>query len=59
MPYKNHEGYRDPTAGEAIENASKMPKRIKDIIQIINPILRLHGLEIVAVKDIYSGKIWR
>ena len=28
MTYKNHEGYSDPTAGEAIKSEGHMPEQI-------------------------------
>ncbi|HJC16044.1 MAG TPA: hypothetical protein H9705_09560 [Candidatus Fusicatenibacter intestinigallinarum] len=55
----NGEGYRDPTADQAIRNAGRMPRRIKDVVRAINTVASLHGLEIVVVRDRHTGKEWR
>lgn len=41
----NHEGYRDPTADQAVRNAEKIPRRIKDVMRAMNAVASLHGLE--------------
>lgn len=55
----NGEGYRDPTADQAVGNASRMPRRIKDVVRAMNTVASLHGLEIVAVRDKHTGQEWR
>lgn len=55
----NKEGYRDPTAEQAVHNVSRMPRRIKDVLRALNTVASLHGLEIVSVKDRHTGKEWR
>lgn len=55
----NGEGYRDPTADQAVRNVSRMPRRIKDVVRAINTVASLHGLEIVVVRDRHTGKEWR
>jgi hypothetical protein len=55
----NHEGYKDPTAEQAVHNASKMPRRIRDVVRALNTVASLHGLEIVVVRDRKTGKEWR
>ena len=57
--YKNHEGYTDPTAGKAINNAARMPTRIYEIYSTLNKVASLHGLEIVGLRDRQTGKVWR
>ena len=57
--YKNHEGYADPTAGKAINNAARMPTRIYDVYSALNRVASLHGLEIVGLRDCQTGKVWR
>ena len=47
----NHEGYRDPTADQAVRNAEKIPRRIKDVMRAMNAVASLHGLEIVTVRE--------
>lgn len=56
---KNGEGYPDPTAGQAIANASKVPKYIKDIFLALNMVARIHGLEITEMRDIKTGREYR
>ena len=38
----NGEGYRDPTADQAVRNASRMPRRIKDVVRAMNTVASLH-----------------
>lgn len=54
----NKEGYRDPTAEKAVHNASKIPRRIREVMDAMNRIASLHGLEIVVVRDKYTGREW-
>ena len=56
---KNKEGYPDPTAGQAIANASKVPKYIKDIFLALNMVAGIHGLEITEMRDIKTGRVYR
>lgn len=55
----NKEGYRDPTAEKAVHNASKVPRRIREVMDAMNKVASLHGLEIVVVRDKHTGKEWR
>lgn len=54
----NGEGYKDSTADMAVHRASKMPKRIKDIVKALNQVISIHGLEIVVVRDKRTGREW-
>lgn len=56
---KNREGYSDPTAGKAIANVSKLPRHIKDIFRALNTVARIHGLEIMELRDIKTGREYR
>lgn len=56
---KNGEGYRDPTASQAIANVSKIPKYIKDIFLALNMVAGIHGLEITEMRDIKTGRVYR
>lgn len=56
---KNGEGYPDPTAGQAIANASKVPKYIKDIFRALNTVAGIHGLEITEMREIKTGRVYR
>ena len=55
----NHEGYRDPTADQAVRNTDKIPRRIKDVMRAMNAVASLHGLEIVTVRDRKTGQEWK
>lgn len=51
MVMKNGEGYPDPTASQAINNASKIPKYIKEIFRALNTVASIHSLEITEMRD--------
>lgn len=55
----NKEGYRDPTAEQAISNASKVPKYIKEIFRALNTVAGIHSLEITEMRDIKTGRVYR
>lgn len=57
--YRNQEGYPDPTAGKAIDQASKMPLKIREVYEKLNGVAGLHGLEITGLRDKRSKKEWR
>lgn len=56
---KNGEGYPDPTAGQAIANAGKMPRHIKNIFRALNTVASIHGLEITEMRDKKTGRVYR
>lgn len=63
---KNHEGYADPTAYEAIKNVNKEElaesDRFYDFLDAIFYIAELAGFEIegrLVIKDKKTGRIWR
>ena len=56
---KNGEGYPDPTAGQAIANAGKMPRYIKNIFRALNTVASIHGLEITELRDVKTGRKYR
>ena len=58
MGMKNKEGYPDPTAGQAIKNASKVPKYIKDIFRALNMVASMHSLEITEMRDKKTGRLY-
>ena len=58
-PYVNCDGYYDPTAGKAIENTERMPTKIYENYKALSHVASLHGLEIIGLRDKYSGKEWR
>ena len=51
MGYKNQEGYKDPTAGEAIREAGRMPPHIYKAYCAIDHVAGLLGLEITGLRD--------
>lgn len=62
MNYKNHEGYRDPTAGEAIHEADKEPDNIHWLRKTFREIAGLLGYEIVGrvvIRDRKTKRTWR
>lgn len=56
--YRNREGYRDVTAGKAIQSTI-MPYEIRKIYNALNHIASLHSLEITGLRDKKTGKEWR
>lgn len=59
MMYKNKEGYPDPTAGEALRNATYMPPYIWKCYKMLREAAKVAGLKITGIKDIESGKEWK
>lgn len=55
----NREGYKDPTAEQAIGNANKISKITRDLMHALNTIAHLHGQNIVLVRDEKSGREWK
>ena len=51
MAYKNHEGYSDPTAGEAIKSEGHMPEQIYRDYCILRAMAYRMGLEITEIRD--------
>ena len=49
--YKNHEGYPDPTQGDAIRRADRQPENVENAIRRMKTIAAWHGLEVI-------GRIW-
>lgn len=59
MIYKNKEGYPDPTAGDAIQQADRPPEHVTWFIKTVKSIAALVDLEIVGrirVKDKDTGR---
>lgn len=54
----NQEGYKDPTAERAVHNAGKMPRNIRKVVQTMNELARIHGIEIVKVRDTRTKQEW-
>lgn len=55
---KNGEGYQDPTASQAIANAGKIPRYIRDILEKLNEAARIHDLEVIVMRDTKTGRIY-
>ena len=56
--YRNGEGYRDVTAGKAMQS-TVMPYKIRKIYNALNHIASLHSLEITGLRDKKTGKEWK
>lgn len=62
MNYKNKEGYHDPTAAAAIEEASKPPQKVRKLIHLLREVADALGYEMkgrVWLKDKESGEEYR
>ena len=55
---KNGEGYRDPTASQAITNAGKIPRYIRDAIEKLNEAAGISDLEVLVIRDTKTGRIY-
>lgn len=61
MINKNKEGYPDPTAGAAIQEADKQPELISWYVKTIKDLAAIFDLEIVGyirIKDKNTKRIW-
>lgn len=61
MIHKNKEGYPDPTAGQAVQEADKQPERISWYIKTIKDLADIVDLEIIGyvhVRDKKTKRIW-
>ena len=59
---KNHEGYSDPTAYEAIKNMEVDDERFHKLLNTIFTICELSGFHLeerIVLKDTQTGKVWR
>lgn len=52
----NGEGYKDPTAEQAIRKYNAMPHHIKTVWNALNRVAGLHGLEITGIMDRKTGR---
>ena len=61
MIHKNKEGYPDPTAGQAVQEADKKPEKISWYIKTIKDLADIVDLEIIGyvhVRDKKTKRIW-
>lgn len=61
MIQKNKEGYPDPTAGQAVQEADRQPERISWYIKTIKDLADIVDLEIIGyvhVRDKKTKRIW-
>ena len=58
---KNQEGYQDRTAADAIANAERIPKHIKEILYVLDKIAEMAKVEIltIEVRDKETKRMWR
>jgi hypothetical protein len=60
--YYNPEGYRDPTAYDAIRSISDEEEKVAVLIKIIKSILRVSGFEPIRrieIRSVKSGREYR
>lgn len=57
--YKNQEGYCDPTAGKAIQDASRIPHHVKEAHKALKDIASLLGFEVLVLRDKKTGRVYR
>lgn len=55
----NHEGYKDPTAEEAIRRYNRLSHNEKEALYHLNQIASLLGFRIVKVKDKRTGREYK
>ena len=58
----NPEGYRDPTAYDAIRNITEEEEKVSVLIHIIKSMLRICGFELirrVEIRSLRSGREYR
>lgn len=61
-PRKNHEGYSDPTAYEAMRNTDTEDERFRKLLNTIFTVCELSGFHLegrIILKDTQTGKVWR
>ena len=61
MIHKNKEGYPDPTAGQAVQEADRQPEKISWYIKTIKDLADIVDLEIIGyvhVRDKKTKRIW-
>ena len=59
---KNHEGYSDPTACEAVRNVESEDARFQKLLTLIFSACDLAGFRIeerIVLKDLKTGKVYR
>ena len=59
---RNHEGYKDPTAGVAMKNIDRDYERFKLLVDTLHKVCKLAGFHIeekVVLKDLKTGRVWR
>lgn len=58
---KNQEGYQDKTAADAIANAERIPKHIREILYVLDKITGIAKIEIITIeiRDKETKRIWR
>ena len=58
---KNKEGYQDRTAADAIANAERIPKHIKEILYVLDKIAEMAKVEIltIEVRDKETKRMWK
>ena len=60
--YYNPEGYRDPTAYDAIRNITEEEEKVSILINIIKSMLKICGFELIRrieIRSLRSGREYR
>ncbi len=61
-PYRNKEGYADPTAHQAVLRVEAEDARLKTLIHVVRHVCSLAGFEIegrITLVDKETGKVYR
>lgn len=60
--HRNKEGYPDPTAGDAIQEADRPPEDLVRAIRLMKFAADCLGFEVVGrivLRDAETGRVWR
>lgn len=57
--HSDNDRYRDPTAGKAIQDASRIPHHVKEAHKALKDIASLLGFEVLVLRDRKTGRVYR
>lgn len=61
-PWENSEGYKDPTAYQAMKNLAKEERRLTELLFVLKFIINLAGFELIhriEIRDKKTGREYR
>ena len=61
-PWENSEGYKDPTAFQAMRNVTQEERRVNDLIFVLKFIINLAGFDLIRrieIRDKSTGREYR